>query len=120
DLWLLHPLAGAASVGIYSVGLKYLDGLNIIPSIFTMAIFPLMSRYAQRDANTLQRAYTLSLRLLILTAFPIAVAITVLARLLVWLVGRSEYLDIVETANFLGYQWNYLGGSNLALQVIIW
>ena len=32
-------MAGAFSVGLYSVGLKYLDGLNIIPSVFTMAIF---------------------------------------------------------------------------------
>src|SRR5690606_28976999 len=39
DLWILRPLAGAANVGIYSVGLKYLDGLNIVPSVFTMAVF---------------------------------------------------------------------------------
>ena len=44
DIWILRPLAGAVSVGLYSVGLKYLDGLNIIPSMFTMALFPLMSR----------------------------------------------------------------------------
>ncbi|MCB0132386.1 MAG: flippase, partial [Caldilineaceae bacterium] len=41
DVWILRPVAGAASVGLYSVGLKYLDGLNIIPSVFTMAVFPL-------------------------------------------------------------------------------
>ena len=46
DVWILRPLAGAAAVGLYSIGLKYLDGLNIIPSMFTMAIFPLMSRFA--------------------------------------------------------------------------
>jgi O-antigen/teichoic acid export membrane protein len=120
DLWILRPLAGAASVGIYSVGLKYLDGLNIIPSLFTMAVFPLMSRYAQRDNHTLLRSYVLSLRLLIMASFPIAVAVTVLARLLVWLVGGSEYLDVVETATFLGRQWTYIGGSDLALQMIIW
>jgi O-antigen/teichoic acid export membrane protein len=32
DVWILFPLAGAAAVGLYSIGLKYIDGLNIIPS----------------------------------------------------------------------------------------
>ena len=57
DVWILRPLAGAAAVGLYSVGLKYLDGLNIIPSVFTMAVFPLMSRYAKHDGEGLLRAY---------------------------------------------------------------
>ena len=46
-------MAGSAAVGLYSIGLKYLDGLNIIPSMFTMAIFPLMSRFARSERNNL-------------------------------------------------------------------
>ena len=72
DVWILRPLAGAASVGLYSVGLKYLDGLNIIPSVFTMAIFPLMSRYATHERESLRRAYHLALRLLLIVSLPIA------------------------------------------------
>jgi O-antigen/teichoic acid export membrane protein len=125
DVWLLRPLAGPASIGLYSVGLKYLDGLNIIPSVFTMAVFPLMSRYARRDSeggsDTLLRTYVLSLRLLVIVCLPIAMVVTLVARDLVYLVGGAEYLDVAETFRFWGrevtVQW---GGSALALRVIIW
>jgi O-antigen/teichoic acid export membrane protein len=120
DIWILRPLAGAASVGLYSVGLKYLDGLNIVPSVFTMAVFPLMSRYARQGNDNLLRAYILSLRLLVLTSLPIAMIVTALAEPLVWLVGGSQYLNIPETITLFGRQFSYMGGSDLALRVIIW
>lgn len=120
DIWILRPLAGDASVGLYSVGLKYLDGLNIVPSVFTMAVFPLMSRYARQGGDNLLRAYVLSLRLLVVVSLPIAMMITSLAEPLVWLVGGAQYLDIPESVKFFGWEISYLGGSALALRVIIW
>lgn len=133
DVWILRPLAGAASVGLYSVGLKYLDGLNIVPSVFTMAVFPLMSRYARQDealraeqgsapagGSSLLRAYVLSLRLLVIISLPIAMTITVLAEPLVWLVGGGQYLDVAETWRVFGRTFTVNGGSDLALRVIIW
>ena len=125
DLWILRPLAGPASIGLYSVGLKYLDGLNIIPSVFTMAVFPLMSRYARRDSDggsdNLLRTYVLSLRLLVIICLPIAMITTLVARDLVALIGGGEYLDVAETFRFFGREVTvHWGGSALALRVIIW
>src|SRR5690606_38788102 len=102
DLWILRPLAGAASVGIYSVGLKYLDGLNIVPSVFTLAVFPLMSRYARQASDSLLRAYVLSLRLLVIVSLPLALTISALAEPLVWLVGGAEYLNIASSVWIFG------------------
>jgi len=120
DVWILRPLAGEASVGLYSVGLKYLDGLNIIPSVFTMAIFPLMSRYARSEGHNLLRAYVLSLRLLVIVCLPIAMATTFLASDLVYFLGGAQYLDVAETFHFFGREIHYTGGSDLALRLIIW
>ena len=120
DVWILRPVAGAASVGLYSVGLKYLDGLNIIPSVFTMAVFPLMSRYAKSDSESLLRSYRVSVRLLIMVSLPIAMAFTFLAEPLVWLVGGAQYLNVPETLHFFGRQVTISGGADLAMQVIIW
>lgn len=120
DLWILRPLAGAASVGIYSVGLKYLDGLNIVPSVFTLAVFPLMSRYARQASDSLLRAYVLSLRLLVIVSLPLALTISALAEPLVWLVGGAEYLNIASSVWIFGREIHYTGGSDLALRVIIW
>jgi O-antigen/teichoic acid export membrane protein len=120
DVWILRPLAGAAAVGLYSIGLKYLDGLNIIPSISTMAIFPLMSRFARSESNSLLRSYILSLRLLTMISLPIAMAVTFLARPLVFIVGGVQYLDVPGVFHIFGQNIAYMGGADLAFQVIIW
>jgi O-antigen/teichoic acid export membrane protein len=94
DIWILRPIAGAAAVGLYSIGLKYLDGLNIIPSMFTMAIFPLMSRFARAERGSLLRSYVISLRLLTILSLPIAMSVTFLATPLVFIVGGAQYLNV--------------------------
>ncbi|MDH7487272.1 MAG: oligosaccharide flippase family protein [Anaerolineae bacterium] len=92
DIWILKPLAGAAAVGIYSAGLKYLDGLNVIPAYFTLAIFPLMSRLAHDSQESLLRAYRLALRLLLLVALPVVVFVLFTAEPLIEILGGAEYL----------------------------
>jgi len=92
DIWILMPLSGAAAVGIYSAGIKYLDGLNVIPSYFTLAIFPLMARLAHDSQESLVRAYRLALRLLLLIALPIVVFVLFAAEPLISILGGTEYL----------------------------
>jgi O-antigen/teichoic acid export membrane protein len=120
DVWILQPLVGAFSVGLYSASLKYLDGLNIIPSTFTFAIFPLMSRYAKREGEGLLRSYTLSVRLLLMVSLPLAMTITLLAEPLIYILGGVEFLHVPSTVYVMGREISYVGGSALALQVIIW
>jgi O-antigen/teichoic acid export membrane protein len=104
DLWLLKPLAGTAAVGIYSAGVKYLDGFNVIPSYFTIAIFPVMSRYAKDSQESLMRAYRLAIRLLAMVALPIAISVTILATPLIRILGGSAFLP----------------DSAVALTILIW
>jgi len=92
DIWLLKPLSGAAAVGIYSAGLKWLDGLNVIPSYFTLAIFPLMSRFAHDSRESLVRAYRLALRLLLMVALPTVVFVLFTAEPLINILGGAQYL----------------------------
>jgi O-antigen/teichoic acid export membrane protein len=120
DVWILQPLVGAFSVGLYSASLKYLDGLNIIPSTFTFAIFPLMSRYAKREGEGLLRSYVLSVRLLLMVSLPLAMTITLLAEPLIYVLGGVEFLHVPSTVYVMGREISYVGGSALALQVIIW
>ena len=83
DAVLMKPLIGGekadAALGYYSTAYKFIDGLNIIPSYLTMAIFPLMSRYARETNDALRRAYILSLRLLVILALPLSVGTCLLA-----------------------------------------
>lgn len=104
DVALLESMRGNTVVGLYSVAYKFLDALNIIPASFTIAIFPIMSRYAVSAKDSLVKAYLLSVRLLVIVALPVAIVTTVLAEPLVYLLGGSQYLP----------------HSRIALQLMIW
>ncbi len=104
DVLLLKPMKGDAAVGYYGAAYRYVNGLNIIPAFFTQAIFPLMSRYADSARASLMRAYTLSLRLLLIVAVPIAAGTPFIARELILVLGGSEFLP----------------DSSIALQLVIW
>jgi O-antigen/teichoic acid export membrane protein len=104
DVLILQPTWGDRAVGFYGAAYKYIDGINIIPSYFTLAIFPLMSRYAKTARDSLVRAYILSLRLLLLIALPVAVGTPFIARELILILGGGQYLP----------------DSMIALQLLIW
>jgi len=89
---LMESIAGNVVVGWYSTAYKWVDALNIIPSFFTLAFFPVMSRAAKEDRSALLRAYILAVKLLVMVALPVAVATTLLASFLVGFLGGPEYL----------------------------
>jgi len=104
DVLILQPTWGDRAVGFYGAAYKYIDGINIIPSYFTLAIFPLMSRYAKTARDSLARAYILSLRMLLMIALPVAMGTPFIARELILVLGGGQYLP----------------DSMVALQLLIW
>src|SRR3990172_2999867 len=100
DVMLLQPMRGSAATGWYTTAYKFIDALNIIPSFFTLALFPVMSRYAdQRPA--LAHAYHRALRLLLLAAFPITVGIWFIAKDLIVIFFGEEYAPSVLALQIL-------------------
>jgi Na+-driven multidrug efflux pump len=97
-LWILRAFASEAAVGIFSAGVKYLDGLNVIPSYFILAIFPLICRYAQAGKESLVKAYRLAVQLLFIVALPIAVFFSFAATPLIQILGGAAYLPDSATA----------------------
>lgn len=104
DVLLLQPLRGDVEVGYYGAAYRYIRGLDIIPSYFTMAIFPLISRFAESKRDSLVRAYALSIKLLLMVALPIAVGTTFIARELILILAGPDYLP----------------QSAIALQLLVW
>ena len=102
--WVLYGARNPAALGIFSAGVKYLDGLNIIPAYFTLAIFPLMSRYAAAGKDAFLKSYRLSAQLLFIVALPIAVFFTFASTLMIRLLGGAAYLP----------------GGATALSIMIW
>ena len=108
DALLMVPLLGGAkgdaALGYYSTAYKFIDGLNIIPSYLTMAIFPLMSRYAKETGDAMRRSYILTLRLLILIAVPLSMGAILLADRIILLFFGPKMMP----------------GSAQALAILIW
>ncbi|TAK30037.1 MAG: hypothetical protein EPO21_20015 [Chloroflexota bacterium] len=106
DVLLLSVLSGAGAnvaIGWYSTAYKFIDGLNFIPSLFTLALFPVMSRYADSAPDSLLRTYRVALKVLLIIGLPITIGTTVTADKIILLVFGQEYAP-----------------SALALQVLIW
>jgi O-antigen/teichoic acid export membrane protein len=103
DVLLLRPLRGDVEVGYYGAAYRYIRGLDVIPSYFTLAIFPLISRFAESQRDSLVRAYVLSVKILVMIALPIAVGTTFIAQELILILAGPEFLPSV-----------------LALQLLIW
>ena len=104
DILILQALKGAGTVAQYSTGYKWLLAINIVPSFFTQALFPVMSRQAQADREALSRTYRFGIKLLFAATLPLAVAFTALAAPLTLLLGGARYIP----------------DGAIALQLMIW
>jgi O-antigen/teichoic acid export membrane protein len=104
DVVILEPLQGNAVVGQYSTAYKWLDALGVIPSLFTMALLPIMARQAHEDREGLRRNYHFAVKLLVSLAIPIAVITTFGAYFLINLLGGARFLP----------------NGALALQIMVW
>ncbi|HRF46400.1 MAG TPA: flippase [Anaerolineales bacterium] len=93
DFTLLRPVRGATEVGWYSAGYRYLDAFNIVPSMFTLSLFPVLSRQAEaQDRSRVAATYHFALKLLAASALPLTVAVTFLAEPMVAILGGSRFL----------------------------
>ncbi|MFH1084452.1 MAG: oligosaccharide flippase family protein, partial [Chloroflexota bacterium] len=79
-------------LGWYSTAYKYIDAVGLIPAYFTLAIFPIVSRYAATAKESLARAYFLAIKLLLMVAVPGALIISTLSTELIAILGGSQYL----------------------------
>lgn len=104
DILILKPFKGDAVVGYYQTAYKFIDALNFIPSNFTLAIFPVLSRMAANAKDAMLRAYILSLKILLWIALPITVGTMFIARELILFLGGEAYLP----------------QSAITLQVLVW
>ena len=104
DTMILQPMKGNAVLGYYGTAYAFIDALNVIPSNFTLAIFPALSRLAASAKDAMLRAYLVSLRILLWVALPITVGTIFISRELIEVFGGDAYLP----------------HSAIALQVLIW
>lgn len=92
DSVMLSLFAPDAVVGWYGAAYRLFDVLMFLPSIFSIAIFPILSRLGAEDPNGLQRTTQKSLECLIMAGAPIGIGMCAFAEPLVDLLfGLPEY-----------------------------
>ncbi len=104
DVFLVEAMRGSDALGRYSIGYKLLEAINIVPAMFTLALFPVISRQARENRAAFTRHYRLGAKILAALAMPVALISTLLAREMVLILAGREYLP----------------GAALALRLMVW
>lgn len=104
DVLILSRMQGEAVVGWYNSSYKYVNALNVIPSFFTFALFPVISRQVKSNIDDARRTFRMAIKLLSLVSLPIAAVVTFLAPVMIGILGGDEFLP----------------HGAIALQVVIW
>ena len=106
DSYLLRVLLdnGQEVAGWYSSAYKWFNALQIVPSFFTLALFPIISRRISESISAARQMYGMSLKLMLLLALPVAAVTHYLAVPLVQIVAGEEFLP----------------AGAIALQIVIW
>ncbi len=104
DVFLLLPLTNDLILGYYNAAYKFVSALNFIPSKFTLAVFPMLSRMSTGSTDAMRRALMVSVKLLTWISLPVTVAIMFLAEPLILLFAGIAYIP----------------DSAIALQWLIW
>lgn len=104
DIPILQQFRGDAEVGWYNSAYKWVNAFNVIPAFFTFALFPVISRQIKHSIEDARRTFRMSIKLMVLTALPLAVMTTFLAHWLIFLLGGNAFLP----------------HGAIALQLIVW
>jgi len=103
DSVMLSVMQGDAVVGWYNAAYNLLSALIFIPSIFMIAVFPVICGFFKTSKDSLRIAYEKSSKYLFTIALPIVVGTVILAENIIYFI----YGDVFSHSIF-------------ALQILIW
>lgn len=104
DVFVIQAIQGDRAVGVYDAAYKFVNTVLLVPSYFTLAVFPILSRYASADHDRLTVSYELALKFMMIIAWPITLGTVTVAPLLIQILGGSAFLP----------------NSAVALRILIW
>ena len=103
DSVMLSYMKGDEVVGWYNVAYRLILILLVVPSIYFMSIYPVMSRFFKESKDSLKFSFERSFKYMSMLAFPVGVGTTLLADKIILLIFGQEYLP-----------------SSKALQILVW
>lgn len=104
DVPLMKQINGDEVVGWYNSAYKWVLAFNVIPSFFTIALFPVISRQVHSSLTDARRTFRMAIKLMLLIAFPLAAIVTLLAPVMIGILGGRQFLP----------------DGAIALRIVIW
>ena len=92
DVFVIQAAQGDTALGTYDAAYKFVNMLIILPAYFTLAIFPILSRYATDGGEALLPVFHRASRFLLIIAWPITIATLALAPWMIRILGGEEFL----------------------------
>jgi len=103
DMVMLEIIKGSVAVGWYSAAYRLMEALLFLPSMYTLSVYPLLSKFYVDSHQSLKVSYYKSFKYLTIISLPIVAATTLLAPDIILLIYQSSYSE-----------------SIIALQILIW
>ncbi len=103
DVIMISFIKGTTAVGFYSVAYALSEASLVVPSMFFLSLFPIMSRLYQASKTSFRDTCAVSMRYLLYLALPMAFFVTLWAKPIVPLLYGASF-----------------GPSVVALQILIW
>ncbi len=108
DNVLLSFISSEEAIGIYNAAAPVILGLSMVAEGFRIAVFPILSRYAQTDMSQAHLLYTRSFKYLVILSLPLS-AITIIASApLIQLLYGDPLPLAVTTLQILAWQLVFL------------
>ena len=96
DTVMLNRMIGDAAAGIYGVGHRALDIMNIVPNLFGTALFPAMARYGMQTAGDAVRLGERALRFMMTAVIPLTLFLCFVAGPIIhWFDDSPAFADSI-------------------------
>lgn len=101
DIIMLSKMATNVVTGWYSVAIRLIEPILVIPVVFTAAVFPVMSRLSKTSRKSLSEVYKSSIKVLILCSVFLVILLYFGARVFVPLLFGPEFIKSIFAVKIL-------------------
>lgn len=91
DIVMLSNMVGDYATGIYNATYKLISVLTVFYSVYTAVIFPVMSKFFEKDESMLLVSFEKSIKYLMMVIIPLAVATVFYSTDVIHLIYGHEY-----------------------------
>lgn len=101
DTVMLSLMKDDAQVGWYNAGHKLVEAIKIIPSMFILAIFPVMAGFYKTSLKSLEIVFRKSMQYMFLLALPIAIGTTILSYKIIPIIWGQDFIPAISGLQIL-------------------